>query len=404
MSPPQTYRPPPPAVRRPPMSARAIVSRRGAARWQRGHPWIYRSDVLEGPAKAGIVTVADPRGRFVGQALWSPVSEIRLRFLTADDAPITTDWWAARIREADARRAGLEPPATAFRIVHGEGDGLPSLIVDRYGDFVVAQLLSAGLEAVRHDVLDAIDAALTPRGVLLRNDASVRQHEELPLAIEPVRGTVPDPLAVTEGRLQYIAAPHRGQKTGAFLDQREHHVLMGGLAEGRALDLFCYHGLFALQMAARADEVLGVDMSAAAIEAARANQVLNQIQNVRWQEANCFDLLRALDRDGARFDTIVLDPPAFAKDKNAVLGALRGYKELNLRAFRLLSPGGLLFTASCSYHVGRRAFLAMLGEAAADAGRRVALLRLCGQPADHPEVLGIPETGYLKGALLRVVG
>jgi 23S rRNA (cytosine1962-C5)-methyltransferase len=385
------------------MSGRTVVSRRGAARWRRGHPWIYRSDVVDGPATPGIVTVADERGAFLGQALWSPVSEIRLRLLSPDEVPIDGAWWVDRLREAHERRAALEPPATAYRVVHAEGDGLPSLVVDRYGDHVVAQLLSAGLETVRGDVLAAIDAVLAPAGVLLRNDGAVRRHEGLPLAVEPVRGTVPDPVAVEAGGVRFHAAPHRGQKTGAFLDQREHHALMGRMARGRALDLFCYHGLFALHMAGRAESVTGVDTSADALAVAAENQRMNGRTNVRWVEANVFDLLRDLDTAGERFDTVVLDPPAFAKDRGAVPAALRGYKEINRRALRLLRPGGRLFTTSCSYHVGRAAFLGMVAAAAADARRAVVLERVLGQPADHPELLTVPETGYLKGALLRVV-
>jgi 23S rRNA (cytosine1962-C5)-methyltransferase len=360
--------------------------------------------VVDGPAQPGVVTVTDTHGTFLGRALWSPASEIRLRLLTREDVPVTAAWWTARLREAAARRERLDPPATAWRVAHAEGDGLPSLIVDRYGDSVVAQLLSAGLEAVRADVLTAIEQVCAPAGILLRNDASVRRHEGLPVGIEPVRGTVPDPIEVTEAGIRYLASPHHGQKTGAFLDQREHHALMGGLARGRALDLFCYHGGFALHMAAGASEVLGVDASADAIAMAGENARRNGLTNVSWQEANVFDLLRALDDAGERFDTIVLDPPAFAKDRDAVLGALRGYKEINRRALRLLRPEGRLFTASCSYHVGRAAFFGMLGEAAADARRQVVLERVLGQPADHPEVLTVPETGYLKGALLRIVG
>jgi 23S rRNA (cytosine1962-C5)-methyltransferase len=381
----------------------ASVTRRGANRWRRGHPWIYRSDVVTGPGIPGIVSVTDPGGAFLGKALWSPTSEIRLRLLTRDDTPIDAAWWTDQVRRAHARRAALDPPATAYRVVHAEGDGLPSLIVDRYGEYVVAQLLSAGLEAVRADVLAALDAVLSPAGILLRNDASVRRHEGLPLAIEPVRGTVPDPIEVTEGTVRYSAAPHRGQKTGAFLDQREHHALMGRLARGRALDLFCYHGLFAIHMAERADSVTGVDTSAEALAMAADHQRRNGRTNVRWIEANVFDLLRDLDTAGEQFDTIVLDPPAFAKDRQAVAAALRGYKEINRRAVRLLRPGGRLLTASCSYHVGRVAFLAMVADAAADARRPVVLERVLGQPADHPELVTVPETGYLKGALLRAV-
>lgn len=384
------------------MSPTAVVSRRGATRWHRGHPWIYRSDVRRGAGPPGIARVEDERGRFLGMALWSPASEIRLRLLTSEDVPVNVDWWAARIRLAAARRDALDPPSTACRVVHAEGDGLPALVVDRYGDYVVAQLLSAGLEAVRPDVLAALEEVLAPAGLLLRNDASVRRHEDLPLAIEAVSGEVPDPVEVREGGIRYLAALRSGQKTGAFLDQRENHALMAACARGRALDVFCYHGLFALHMAGRAEEVTGIDSSAAALAVAEQNRILNRLPNVRWTEGNAFDLLRALDEEGARFDTIVLDPPAFAKDRAAVPRALRGYKEINRRAMRLLAPGGLLFTASCSYHVRREHFSAMLADAAADAGRRVVLERGCGQARDHPEVLTVPESGYLKGALLRV--
>jgi 23S rRNA (cytosine1962-C5)-methyltransferase len=400
-------RPKPTGRARRPATARAgdaiTVTARGARRWQRGHPWIYRSDVVAGDGPPGIVRVADARGRFLGQALWSPASEIRLRWLTHEADPVDVAWWIERVGAALARRAALDPPATAYRVVHAEADGLPSLVVDRYGPYVVAQLLSAGLEAVRAHVLAAIDAVLAPAGVLLRHDAAVRRHERLPLAIEPVRGQVPDPLEVREGAVRYLAAPHRGQKTGAFLDQREHRGLMAAVARGRALDVFCYHGLFALHMAGRAEHVLAVDSSGDALAMAARNAELNGRTHITWREANAFDALRELERARARFDTIALDPPAFAKDRASVPAALRGYKEINLRALKLLAPGGRLFTASCSFHVGRAAFLALLADAAADAGRRVFLERVLGQPQDHPEVLTIPETGYLKGALVRAI-
>lgn len=383
------------------MNTTVTVTSKGARRWEAGHPWIYRSDVESGEGAPGIVRVADRRGKFLGQALWSPVSEIQLRLLDRTESPIDTAWWTRHVGEAARRRVNLDPVATAYRVVHGEGDGLPSLIVDKYGDHVVAQLLSAGLETARDDVLAAIQATLQPTGILLRNDAAVRRREGLPLGIEPVVGTVPEPLEVQEGAIFFEARPHSGQKTGAFLDQRENHALMGALARGRALDVFCYHGLFALQMAARADSVLAIDSSADALAAAGRNATRNAITSITWQEANAFDRLRELERAGDQFDTIVLDPPAFAKDKRSLRKALGGYKEINLRAMKLLAPGGLLFTASCSYHVTLPLFLAMLAEAAADSGRALEPVRVCGQPADHPALLTVPESGYLKGALLR---
>ena len=380
-----------------------IVSAKGAARWEAGHPWIYRTDVYDEPrGTPGVVTVTDRRGRHLGQALYSPTSEIRLRLLTPKRETIDATWWADRIAAAARRRAGI--PATAYRVVHGEGDGLPSLVVDRYGPYVVAQLLSAGLEQVRADVLDGIGAALAPEGILIRNDTTVRRHEGLPLEVTPGRGTVPDTVAVEEAGVRYLAAPHTGQKTGAFLDQRENRVLVGEhTGAGRALDLFTYHGSFALHLARRAGEVVAVDSSADALARGRENAALNELTNITWREDNAFDLLRELERREELFDTIVLDPPAFAKAKQSVTRALAGYKEINLRAMRLVAPGGVLFTCSCSYHVSRAVFLDMLGDAARDAGRRLQLIAITGAGRDHPELVNVPETGYLKGALLRAV-
>lgn len=384
------------------MTARVRVSPRGAARWRRGHPWIYRSDVAASPVPAGLVGVADGRGRFLGQALWSPASEIRLRLLTTDAEPVDGAWWRARFRAAGARREALAPDAEAYRLVHAEGDGLPSLVVDRYGEYLAVQLLSAGLEAVRATVLDALADVFAPRGILLRNDAPVRRHEGLPLEVADALGTVPDDVPVREGPIRYRAALRTGQKTGAFLDQRANRLLLGRLARGRALDLFTYQGHFALHLAAAGAAVTAVDASGPALAVARENAALNGC-TVEWVEGNAFDLVRAWARAGERFDVIVLDPPAFAKRKDAVARALAGYKELNLRAMRLLAPGGVLLTCSCSFHVSRARFLAMLAAAAADSGRRLALEAVTGQPADHPELLTIPETGYLKGALLRAM-
>ena len=387
------------------MSPPVVVTAKGAARWQAGHPWIYRTDVATPGSGAGIVGVTDRKNRFLGQALHSPASEIRLRLLTQDETPVDRAWWARMIARAVARRVALAPRATAYRVAHAEGDGLPSLIVDRYGDYVVVQLLSAGIEAVRADVIGAVGDVLAPRGILLRNDASVRRRERLPLETVEVAGVVPDLVDVSEGDVRYRVPLRTGQKTGAFLDQRANRELMSTLAQagGRALDLFTYHGLFALHLSRCASHVIAVDSSAPALELAHDNAALNGRTNIEWVDANVFDLLRTYQREGRRFDTIVLDPPAFAKHRGALSRALAGYKEINLRAMRLLGDGGLLFTASCSFHVSRGAFFQMLGEAAVDSGRRLALERIVGQSSDHPEIVTIPETGYLKGAVLRAM-
>jgi 23S rRNA (cytosine1962-C5)-methyltransferase len=388
----------------------AVVGRRGAARWARGHPWIYRSDVRAEPAGEGpgVVVVRDEGGVFLGRALYSPASEIRLRLLEIRDEPVDRDWWRDRIGRAAERRRGIE--ASAYRLVHAEADGLPSLVVDRYGSCLVVELLSAGLEARRAEIVDALSDLFSPTGILLRNDSPVRRHEALPREVDLARGRVPEDVEVEEGGVRYLAAPWTGQKTGAFLDQRENRALAGRLAatmsgtrpQGvRALDAFTYHGSFALHLAAAGARVVAVDQSGPALERGRRNQALGGLEGIEWVEANAFDLLRERADRGARFDLVVLDPPAFARSKSSVRGALRGYKEINLRAMSLLAPGGRLLTFSCSYHVGRERFLDMLADAASDSGRPLVLERVLGQARDHPHVLTIPETGYLKGALLR---
>ena len=382
-------------------AGQVVISARGAGRWAAGHPWIYRTDLYVEPrGEPGLVTVTDRRGRHLGQALYSPHSEIRLRLLTRSKEAIDAAWWQARIAEALARRApGTD---TAYRVVHAEGDGLPSLVVDRYGPYVVVQLLSAGLARLRTEVLAGVQGALAPTGILLRNDVAIRRHERLPLEVTLAAGSVPEMVEVAEHGLRYLTAPWSGQKTGGFLDQRDNRALVEAHSApgGRALDLFTYHGSFALHLARRAASVWAVDSSADALARGRENAALNGFTNITWREANAFDLLRQLERQAERFDTIVLDPPAFAKTKPSLTRALAGYKEINLRAMRLLVPGGLLFTCSCSYHVPRAAFGEVLAAAARDAGRRLRVVAWVGAAADHPELLNVPETGYLKGALL----
>ena len=380
------------------------VSPRGGERWVRGHPWIYRSDVLDESPDPGIVRVTDARGRFLGQALHSPRSEIRLRLLERTDRVIDGAWWRERIAACAARRARID--ADAFRVVYGEGDGLPSLIVDRYGPYLVAQLLSAGLETMRAEIVAALVAELAPDGILLRHDVAVRRREGLDEEVALAWGEVPERVAVREGGIRYYAAPWTGQKTGAFLDQRPNRIAAGrhAVSGGRGLDCFSYHGSFALHLAATSAEVTALDASADALARGAENAALNGLGNITWREADAFETLRAYERARERFDTIVLDPPAFAKSRATVPQALRGYREINLRALRILAPGGALITASCSFHVGRAEFMGMLAEAAADSGRRVVLRELLGQGEDHPEILTIPETGYLKGAVLGVLG
>lgn len=381
----------------------AIVTSRGAKRLAAGHPWVFRSDLAEAPAgPAGAVRIADARGQALGWAWWSPTSEIVLRRVERDsEATIDRAWWRSRLAHALARRAPLAADTNACRLVHGEGDGLPALVVDRYDRWLVVQFLSAAVEAQRAPVVDALQELAAPEGILARNDASVRAREGLPRTVELVAGTVPEEIEVNEHGVTYLAAPWTGQKTGAFLDQRENRVMLRAYARGRALDVFSYHGSFALHLARGADSVTAVDASAQALERARANAARNGIGTLTCLEADAFEYLRDAAARGERFDVIALDPPALAKNRGSIPGALRGYKELNLRAMRLLAPGGMLFTASCSYHVTKAMFLDVVREAAADSQRPMILRALTGQPLDHPEVLTIPETGYLKGLLLE---
>lgn len=379
------------------------VTPRGAERWVRGHPWIYRSEVLSGPDAPGLVPVEDSRGRFLGQALYSPKSEIRLRLLERTRRPVDAAWWRQRLLECSARRRNID--STAYRLVHGEGDALPSLVVDRYDRCLVVQILTAGLDTLGEAILGALLEVFHPEGILLRNDVPVRSREGLPLESLLLHGQVPQEIEVREGTVRYLAAPWTGQKTGAFLDQRPNRLLAGRLMapNGRGLDCFTYHGSFALHLAQRAAIVWALDASREALDRGAQNAALNQLDNIEWQEADVFDALREMERSRERFDTIVVDPPAFAKSKAAVPAALRGYREINLRAMRLLAPSGALLTASCSYHVRLPQFLAMLAESAGDSGRRLVMEQILGQGEDHPEILTIPETSYLKGAVMRAV-
>ncbi|MGQ0561133.1 MAG: class I SAM-dependent rRNA methyltransferase [Gemmatimonadota bacterium] len=382
----------------------ARVSRRGALRWLHGHPWIYRSDVIGPPnAPAGAVSVMDDRGRSIGTALWSPTSQISLRMLTSDDRAIDASFWRERIASAVEYREALAIDGNAYRVIHGEADGLPSLVVDRYGDHLVAQFLSAGLEHFRAEIVAALLERCQPKGLLARNDVAVRAHERLPLTTELLHGEVPEQIEVREADVRYLAAPWKGQKTGAFLDQRENRARAGRLARGRTLDCFSYHGSFTMHLAAHSEQVTAIDSSYEALERAEVNAQLNGFENVELIEANAFDYLRHQEAEGESYDLIVVDPPAFAKRRAAVKQALRGYKEINLRAMRLLTPGGYLCSFSCSFHVNAVMFREMLEDAAADSGRQMRWVETRGQALDHPEIVQIPESIYLKGAVLQAL-
>jgi 23S rRNA (cytosine1962-C5)-methyltransferase len=382
-----------------------VINRRGAERARAGHLWIYRSDVLDtrDASAASVVHVRDERGRIVGTALYSDRSQIALRLLTWREEACGRDWWRARLSESIARRAGLEREADAFRLVYAEGDALPSLIVDRYADTLVLQTLSQGTDAIKGMLVELLVELLNPRAVVERNDVRVRQLEGLPLTAGVVYGNAPEEMEVSQHGTRFRIAPLGGQKTGAFLDQRENHLAARRLARGRALDCFTFNGAFALHMAHTCESVLGLDISADAVAASRRNAELNNLTNVEFREANVFDALREMQDAGASFDTIVLDPPAFAKNRASIRAAARGYKEINLRALKLLNPGGTLITCTCSYHMNETQFQEVIAEASADARRRLQIVERRIQASDHPVLVGVPETLYLKCVIARAV-
>jgi 23S rRNA (cytosine1962-C5)-methyltransferase len=387
----------------------AVVSSKGAERLRAGHPWIYRSDVRSVAADPGdLVGVETERGRPIGWALWSSTSQIALRSVGSDVDPADeAGWLRARLAAAAAYRDTLDIDASAWRLVHAEADRLPGLIVDRYGDeggvFLVVQTLCQGMDRRLPAVVAALSELAAPRGVLARNDPRVRRLEGLEQRIDVLAGEVPDTVEVREGRIRLRTSLREGQKTGLFLDQRENREAAARYARGRALDAFAYQGGFALAMAGRATSVLALDSSAAAVAAMRENALRNGVSTVEAREANVFDELRELESARERFDTIVLDPPAFAKNRASVARAVAGYKEINLRAIKLLSPGGVLLTCSCSYHVDEALLVEIVAEAARDAGAVLALVEKRMQSRDHPVLVGVPETWYLKCLVLRRV-
>jgi 23S rRNA (cytosine1962-C5)-methyltransferase len=379
-----------------------IVTHRGEERVRSGHPWIYKSDVAEVNASGGAtVRVIGSRRRVIGHALYSDRSEIALRLLTRGAAPPDLSLWRARLDQAIRFRGSLNIDATAYRLVHGEADLLPSLVVDRYGDYLVVQALSQGVDRLLPDITKLLVDLTHPAGILARNDPKVRLLEGLEQRVEILHGSVPEAIEVREGHVTYLVDPHRGQKTGLFLDQRENRVAAAQYASGRLLDAFSYNGGFALALAPKCREVLAIDISEEAVARIRANADRNGAANVEARAMNVFDELRELERRHEQFDTIVLDPPAFAKNKASVRKALSGYKEINLRALKLLAPGGFLVTCSCSYNVSEADFADLIASAAVDAHADVSVVEKRMQGRDHPVLMTVPETYYLKCFILR---
>jgi 23S rRNA (cytosine1962-C5)-methyltransferase len=376
------------------------ISSRGEERLRSGHPWIYRSDVLDARAAAGeVVAVAGARGRHFGRALYSDRSQIALRLIEYGERPDAA-WLARRVDAAVAFRSRLQIDATAYRLVHGEADLLPSLIVDRYGDYLVVQTLSQGMDRLLPEIVSILQERLQPAGILARNDPRSRVLEGLEQRVEVLAGQIPDAVRIDELGVQYDVDLRRGQKTGLFLDQRENRAAAAGYARGRLLDCFSYQGGFALALGRRCEETIAIDVSEDAIAHLKQNAERNGVV-VDARVGNVFDDLRGFERLGERFDTIVLDPPAFAKNKAAVPNARAGYKEINLRALKLLAPGGILITCSCSYNVSEALFAEIVYDAAVDAQAHVTVVEKRMQGRDHPVLLGVPETYYLKCFILR---
>jgi 23S rRNA (cytosine1962-C5)-methyltransferase len=377
------------------------LSRKGADRLLSGHPWIFRSDITgTGTATPGsTVRVLDHKAQFLGQAHYSSTSQIALRMLTRSTNPIDFD---ARIAIAQQFREEIVTDSTAYRLVHAEADFLPALIIDRYGDTFALQALNQGMDLSTPAIVAALTAQFSPRAIVARNDAAVRSLEELPRETKILSGELDAPVSIHMNGFQLEADLLKGQKTGVYLDQRENYLAAARYSTGHALDCFTSSGGFALHLARSCEQVEAIDSSATALATAERNATVNNITNIAFREADVFDVLSNYSSARRTFDTIVLDPPAFAKSRKQVDGALRGYKDINLRALRLLAPGGILVTCSCSHHMSEAMLLEVVAAASLDAGRTLRVLERRTQAADHPILLTVPETLYLKCLILQV--
>jgi 23S rRNA (cytosine1962-C5)-methyltransferase len=379
------------------------ITKSAVRRIRRGHLWIYAGEVAREPdGNPAIVQVIDEHSNVIGYAFYSAKSQIRLRLFSRDPAPPTQQLIRTRFELAVARRSNFGQES-ACRLVFGEGDLLPAIIVDRYRDCLVLQTLSSGTDTLKPIIVEILNDLLHPAGILERNDVRARRLEGLEETKSVLSGAVPSDIEIVEDGTRFLVDMQGGQKTGFFLDQSQNRIAARKHATGRALDCFTNTGAFALQFARNCESVLAVDISPDSVQLAQQNCALNKFDNVKFETGNVFDFLRELEISGQSFDTICLDPPAFAKNRKALPGARSGYKEINLRAMKLLRPEGILITSSCSYHMLETDFFDILCEAAHDTHRYIQVIERRGQATDHPALAGMPETCYLKCFFLRVL-
>jgi 23S rRNA (cytosine1962-C5)-methyltransferase len=381
------------------------VTRKGASRIASGHPWIFASDVIDrGPAAAGdAVLVVDPQGALLGTAHFSTSSQISLRMLSERAETIDRAFYFGRLSAAEAFRKRVVADSEAHRLAYGEGDQLPGLVIDRYGACFTLQTLDQGMDRAKADIVSCLEELFQPQAIVERNDVPVRKRESLPLQSGVLAGEVPEAVAIRMNGLTWHVDLLHGQKTGIFLDQRENYLAAARYAHGRVLDCFTSTGGFALHLAGRSETVEAVDSSEASLKIAQRNAVANGIANVEFREADVFDLLAGHASARSRFDMVVLDPPAFAKSRQNLDAAIRGYREINRRALELLSSGGILVTCSCSHHLSEAALLGVVATASLDTGRKLRVLERRMQSQDHPVLLTVPETLYLKCLILEVL-
>ncbi|OGQ05484.1 MAG: hypothetical protein A2W61_02735 [Deltaproteobacteria bacterium RIFCSPLOWO2_01_44_7] len=380
------------------------ITKKGFNWFQTGHPWIYASDITSKETnEPGLVSIRGSQNEFLARALYSPVSQIALRILTKKEEEINRKWWETKIHQALEKRRELKIPSNAKRLIFAEADGLPSLIVDAYGSYLVVQTLSAGMEKYKEDIFDLLKKMVEAEGILERNDAPIRKKEQLPSIKQCVAGEVPKQTVIEENGLKFVVDLWEGQKTGAFLDQRDNRIQAGFQASGKVLDVFSYEGWFACHMAKKAETVLCVESSKKSAERILENAKRNGLETkIKVEVCDAFDFLKNADRQGKHFDVINLDPPAFVKNTGEKLQGFRGYKEINLRAMKLLKPKGLLMSSSCSYHFSREEFENMLSDASEDANVKLEVISQAGAALDHPAFPNFPEGNYLKCYFLVV--